>query len=400
MSMLGEIAVAVAIFVALCLLILGVHALVDGWHRASALERGLRRRCSRGDNGSRRARPAAVVAVRPRGSAPRRERAAPGRERARTDLRAGSARGHRRAARGADQAPQEAPYGALVRSIEVRRPGPVRVLQSFPHKIGAARICTTAWHQAAGVSAAGGDVQVIVGAVHRELPPAVRVRTTLAAGPVRIPYRLLGRMRAMRWHDHVVARALPRLAGEIDVVHAWPMAARDTLAMARRLGIPTVLERPNAHTRFAYDVVRAECERLGVALPADHEHAFNAATLRLEEQEYALADRLLCPSDFVVRTFVDAGFAPEQPRASRLRLRRPAVPPADDTAPIRPAAHGPVRRGVCGAQGRPLRARGVAALFGQRDRALPDRGGVPARLRATPGGSPRPTRRRAARPPR
>ena len=35
--------------------------------------------------------------------------------------------------------------------------------------------------------------------------------------------------------------------------------------VARQLGIPTVLERPNAHTRFAYEVVRDECERLGVA---------------------------------------------------------------------------------------------------------------------------------------
>ena len=30
---------------------------------------------------------------------------------------------------------------------------PIRVLQSFPHRIGAARICTTAWHQAEGVAA-------------------------------------------------------------------------------------------------------------------------------------------------------------------------------------------------------------------------------------------------------
>jgi glycosyltransferase involved in cell wall biosynthesis len=188
----------------------------------------------------------------------------------------------------------------------------LRVLQSFPHKIGAARICTTAWHQAAGVAAAGGDVLSMPGSVYRPLPEAVQVRTTLARGRLRIPYKTLGRMRAMRLHDQLVARALPRLAGRIDLVHTWPMGARDTLRTARRLGIPTVLERPNAHTRFAYEVVRAECERLGVALPADHEHAFNEQTLALEEEEYALADHLLCPSDFVLRTFVDQGFAPER----------------------------------------------------------------------------------------
>jgi glycosyltransferase involved in cell wall biosynthesis len=188
----------------------------------------------------------------------------------------------------------------------------VRVLQSFPHRIGAARICTTAWHQAAGAAEAGADVLVMPGSVHRPLPAAVRVRPTLAFGKVRIPYRTLGRARALALHDRIVARALPRLAGEIDVVHVWPQGARETLRAARRLGLPTVLERPNAHTRFAYEVVRAECERLGVPLPADHEHAYNAEILRHEEEEFALADRLLCPSDFVMRTFLDDGFAREK----------------------------------------------------------------------------------------
>jgi glycosyltransferase involved in cell wall biosynthesis len=185
----------------------------------------------------------------------------------------------------------------------------IRVLQSFPHRIGAARICTTAWHQAEGVSEAGGDVLVMPASVHRPLPPEVRVRPTLARGKWRIPYKAIGHLRAFKLHDRLVARALPRLADRIDVVHTWPLGALETLQTARRLGIPTVLERPNAHTRFAYRVVAEECERLGVALPKDHEHAWNDTILRREEAEYELADRLLCPSDFVARTFIDEGFS-------------------------------------------------------------------------------------------
>jgi glycosyltransferase involved in cell wall biosynthesis len=188
---------------------------------------------------------------------------------------------------------------------------PIRVLQSFPHKIGAGRICTTAWHQAAGVAEAGGDVLVRPGAVHRRLPPSVRTRPTLARGKWRIPYKVLGDLRAFELHDRLVARTLPKLAGQIDVVHTWPLGALETLRAARRLGLPTVLERPNAHTRFAYDVVQRECERLGVPLPRDHEHAHNADVLRKEEAEYELADRLLCPSEFVAGTFRNEGF-PEQ----------------------------------------------------------------------------------------
>jgi glycosyltransferase involved in cell wall biosynthesis len=188
----------------------------------------------------------------------------------------------------------------------------VRVLQSFPHKIGAARICTTAWYQAAGVAEAGAELTVMPGAVHRPLPDGVDVRPTLARGRFRIPYKLIGSNRAFKLHDRIVARALPGLADRIDIVHAWPLGALETLRTARRLGIPTVLERPNAHTRFAYAVVERECERLGVALPADHEHAYNAETLLREEQEYELAGRLLCPSDFVEGTFLDEGYPPER----------------------------------------------------------------------------------------
>ncbi len=186
----------------------------------------------------------------------------------------------------------------------------VRILHSFPHKIGADRICTTAWCEAAGAASAGGDLTVYAGAVHRPLPSCIRTRTTLARGRLRIPYRALGTLRALSLHDHIVARALPKL--QVDVVHTWPLAGLETLKTARRLGIATVVERPNAHTRFAYEVVARECERLGVVLPSDQEHAYNASKLHKEEEEYSLADFLLCPSEFVARTFRGEGFESER----------------------------------------------------------------------------------------
>jgi glycosyltransferase involved in cell wall biosynthesis len=84
------------------------------------------------------------------------------------------------------------------------------------------------------------------------------------------------------------------------------------LRVAKELGIPAVHERPNAHTRFAYEVVQRECARLGVALPPNHEHAYNTEILEIEEEEYELAEALLCPSDFVVKTFIDKGFQPNK----------------------------------------------------------------------------------------
>jgi glycosyltransferase involved in cell wall biosynthesis len=153
---------------------------------------------------------------------------------------------------------------------------------------------------------------VMAGDSVRPFQRPVRVQTTLSRGRLRIPYRLLGARRACALHDWLVARKLPKLAGQIDVIHAWPLGAFETMKVAKRLGIPIALERCNAHTRFAYEVVQKECDRIGVPLPSDHEHAFNAEILRREEEEYALADAILCPSDFVVKTFLDQGFSKEK----------------------------------------------------------------------------------------
>jgi glycosyltransferase involved in cell wall biosynthesis len=188
----------------------------------------------------------------------------------------------------------------------------VRVLFSFPLRLGADRICTTAWYQVNGLAAAGAEILVFPASISRPVHPDVKVSPTLAKGKLRLPYKIVGTMRACAWHDQIVARRLEKLVGQIDIIHTWPLGALETLKTAARLGIPTVLERPNAHTGFAMEVVQKECDRLGITLPPDHEHAYNAEKLRKEEEEYRLATRLLCPSEFVVKTFLDKGYAEEQ----------------------------------------------------------------------------------------
>jgi glycosyltransferase involved in cell wall biosynthesis len=189
---------------------------------------------------------------------------------------------------------------------------PLRVLHSFPHRLGKARICTTAWYEIDSAASAGAEMLVFAGDSVRPFQRSVRVQTTLSRGKLRIPYRLIGTLKACALHDWLVARALPDLAGKVDIIHAWPLGALNTIKVAKRLGIPVALERCNAHTRFAYEVVQEECVRLGVPLPKDHEHAYNAEILRREEEEYNLADAILCPSDFVVKTFVGQGFPRER----------------------------------------------------------------------------------------
>jgi glycosyltransferase involved in cell wall biosynthesis len=215
------------------------------------------------------------------------------------------------------------------------------VLYSFPYKLGGPRICTTAWYQVDGLAAAGANVTVFAGSVCRPLPSQVRLRTTLSLNSwkkLRIPYRLLGGIRACEWHDWLVARQLRNLVGKIDVIHVWPTAAVRTIREAKRLGIATFLERPNTHTRFAYDVVQRECDRIGVTLPPNHEHAYNAEILRIEEGEYSIADHILCPSDFDMKTFLEKGFSKTQLVRHIYgfdeRVYFPDMTPRDPTRPL------------------------------------------------------------------
>jgi glycosyltransferase involved in cell wall biosynthesis len=190
----------------------------------------------------------------------------------------------------------------------VNKDAHIRVLYSFPHKLGGGRIQTTAWEQVRGITQAGAEVLVCPGFLQVALPGNPVVKPTLSRGRLRLPYKLLGTARTCLLHDRIVARRLRKLAGKIDIVHLWPLAASQTARTAAEMGIPTVLERPNAHTAFAYQVVQDECQRLGIALPPGHEHAFDRGKLVREEEEYQLTDYLLCPSDFVMKTFVDRGF--------------------------------------------------------------------------------------------
>ncbi len=186
----------------------------------------------------------------------------------------------------------------------------MRALYSFPHKLGADRICYTAWQQVNGLVSAGAEVALYAGALTRPVPDSVEVHTTLARGKLRLPYKLVGKLRALALHDKIVAHQLKKFAGKIDVVHVWPCAALATIAAAKRLGIPTVLERPNAHTRFCYEVVAAEHRRVGIQTPHD-DYLPNEAVLAREEAEFAACDFLLCASEFAAKSFLDLGY-PQQ----------------------------------------------------------------------------------------
>lgn len=194
----------------------------------------------------------------------------------------------------------------------------LRVLLSFPGRIGTPGIGSIGWHQATGLARAGAEVHVACGSAETTMPGVQVACETMRVrrGP-KIPYRIVGRERAAAFHDRQVARFIRLHPDEFDVVHAWPAGAELTLRTARGLDIPAFLERPNAHTAFAFEVVDAECSRLGMRLRDASPHAANPVKLAREQREFAAADALLCPSSFVASTHAQRG----EPQDRLLRHR-------------------------------------------------------------------------------
>src|SRR5690242_1537318 len=104
----------------------------------------------------------------------------------------------------------------------------IRVLHSFPHKLGASRLCHGAWQQVNSLAAAGADVLCYPGVLHKPVAAGVEVHPTLSWGKLRVSYKLLGKMRALDLHDRIVARRLEKLVGKIDIIHTWPSGALET----------------------------------------------------------------------------------------------------------------------------------------------------------------------------
>jgi glycosyltransferase involved in cell wall biosynthesis len=188
------------------------------------------------------------------------------------------------------------------------------VLYSFPLRIGTAGPGTTAWHQVTGLVRQGVGVMLYTGSCEKEIQGLNGLRETLVPWGIKLPIKLLGVRRAMILHDKIVAKIIREThkKSKIDLIHCWPSGALETLMTAQELGIKTVLERLSAHTRYVYEVARCECENLGVRLKKSHYAAYNEATLIREEKEFRLADKLLCPSEFAARTFLEKGFSEAQ----------------------------------------------------------------------------------------
>ncbi|MGD2094097.1 MAG: glycosyltransferase family 4 protein [Phycisphaerales bacterium] len=191
----------------------------------------------------------------------------------------------------------------------------LKVLYSFPQWVArSGGVSKTAYYQVEGLVKQGVQVTLYCGALLDPVKGLHSHRDTLKFRQLKLPLGLLGTRRTASLHDRIVAADLPRIHNrdKIDIVHCWPSGALQTLKAAQKLGIKTVLERPSAHTGYVFEVTGNECKKLGLKLSRSHYAALNKKALIREESEFSVADKLLCPSEFVVKTFLDKGFNEER----------------------------------------------------------------------------------------
>lgn len=104
------------------------------------------------------------------------------------------------------------------------------------------------------------------------------------------------------------ARRVGRLAAaeQVDVLWGYDTASLGAFRRAKRSGIHCILEQTIGHPRVWNRILTEERERVGVAFDP-YPRSYPEKDLAKVEGELALADRVVCGSEFVRQTLLDQG---------------------------------------------------------------------------------------------
>jgi glycosyltransferase involved in cell wall biosynthesis len=195
----------------------------------------------------------------------------------------------------------------------LRHPG--CLLYSINARIGGYGLDLNA-HEALKLSAAGGYLGQAFGYGNRQKDIPSRLITSLESHPV----RLLSFLKApfyydakKKYVDRVAARHVE--TGQFDFFHGWAGNCVRSLRVARRIGVPSVLEIPTWHRDKGKVKPREKIEisrhEKNAGFP---EKYFKWCLVSRQDslEEYDLADLLLVPSKCSARTFTAAGIAEEK----------------------------------------------------------------------------------------
>jgi glycosyltransferase involved in cell wall biosynthesis len=186
-------------------------------------------------------------------------------------------------------------------------PGAVSVVYAIGSTFGATGIGTTAHHGVCGLHAHGMLKRLVCGACRSADIPASLVRSF---GPVDQVLRRLAFYRGVGLMTHLQDVVFDSWAARqlepADLFCVWANDGLRALRRAKRLGMVCVTEYGGFHPRHQRQVLADEHARWGVRFRRP------MAMLRRSLAEIALADYVLCQTDFARRTFVENGVPERQ----------------------------------------------------------------------------------------
>lgn len=181
--------------------------------------------------------------------------------------------------------------------------GVPRVVYSIGARFAGGGIGSTAYEAVLGLERAGLLERLLCGSQVSSDIPAARIRAMGA------PSRLLRKLaaydqsaRVSHWHNLLYDRWARERLPDCDVFHGWNNHCLATLRRARERGALALVERASTHPAHHDAVLAEEHRRWGLARTRP------GAALARAEAELAAADRVLVPSSFVSRTFLERGF--------------------------------------------------------------------------------------------
>ncbi len=94
-----------------------------------------------------------------------------------------------------------------------------------------------------------------------------------------------------------------------DIFHAWGNYALASIPFARRHGAGVVIERGSTHPNFQRSILSEEFRRQDMPTECTHPQIIEKGLREIEE-----ADRVIIPSEFVYRTFIENGISDDKLR--------------------------------------------------------------------------------------
>src|ERR1051325_1273584 len=225
------------------------------------------------------------------------------------------------------------PPAPAARPARVRRTLPQRLLYSIFARIGGSGLDTDAF-ETLRASYRGGLLRKAVAYDNRQKERPSPFIHSLRWHPVRLisfldrPYYYGAKKKYLDW---IASRQLA--TGRYDLFHSWSGDCLRSLQVAKRLGVPSIVELPTWHRDCGKQKIHQPHKPASTGDVPTFERWKNRLLLHRKRfvREYDLADLLLVLSDKAAQTFRVRGFPEEKlfylPRGVDVERFKPTTPP-------------------------------------------------------------------------